>query len=140
MNRDVVDQLITNYPLYADLGLLALPAGWHDIVGELFGDLADIQSMSPGFKDAGTPIAMAHLDWKFYPSTGYALYVRPYLHHRYWTGEMALRLVQVVSRFNSSAEQVCEVCGEKSVGTLKYQDHRRQERLCAFHMEERNWS
>ncbi len=140
MKRDVVDQLIKDHPLYADLGLLALPEGWRDIVSALFDDLADIQSMSSGFKDADVLITMVCLDWRLYPSDRHVLYVRPHLHHRHWNGEMALRLVQVVSRFNASSEQVCEVCGHASVGVLKYQDHRRQERLCDQHMQERRWS
>ncbi|WP_288430150.1 hypothetical protein [uncultured Agrobacterium sp.] len=139
MNRDVVDQLIENHPLYADIGLLALPNGWHDIVRDLFCDLTAIQAMSPGFKDVDLPILMVCLDWKSYPSDRHIVYVCPHLHHRHWTNEMALRLIQVVSRFNTTAEQVCEVCGHASVGVLKYQDDRRQERLCEQHMAERKW-
>lgn len=140
MKRIVVDKLIAAFPLYADLRLLALPDGWLGIVNELFCDFRDIQKLSPGHHPFDADIEMVDVDWRLFPSTGYMLYVRPHLHYRRWTPEMALRLVQVVARFNANTDQVCEVCGQASVGTLKYQDARRQERLCEEHMEERRWT
>lgn len=140
MKRFDVDKLISDYPVYADLGLIALPDGWLDIVRDLFSDLGGVQQMSPGFGECDLPIQIIDIDWRLYHSTGYVLYVRPLAHHRHWTGEMALRLVQVISRFNASTQQICEVCGQASVGTLKYMDKRRQERLCQEHMDERRWS
>ncbi|MCJ8237819.1 hypothetical protein [Peteryoungia algae] len=140
MKREIVDQLMADFPFYADLRLLVLPDGWTDIVSDLFRDLYDLQKLSPGFMDCDLPIQIVAITWHLYPSTGYVIYARPLAHHRHWTGEMALRLVQIVSRFNDRSRHTCEVCGDQSVGTLKYQDHRRQELLCQTHMEERRWS
>lgn len=140
MKREDVDNQMAEFPLYADLRLLALPDGWTEIVREVFTDLHELQQLSPGFMACDLPIQMISIDWKLYHSDGYLLYVRPSLHHRKWTGDMALRLVQVVGRFNDSTRQICEVCCEASVGVLKYQDNRRQQRLCQEHMDERRWS
>lgn len=140
MKRIVVDKLIAAFPQYADERLLALPDGWLKIVNEIFCDLRDVQKLSPDHSPLDAHIAVVFVDWRFYPSDRHILYVRPAVHHRQWSADMALRLIKAVGRFNEDADRVCEVCGKASVGILKYQDHRRQERLCAEHLKERRWT
>jgi hypothetical protein len=135
-----VKALIEHFPQYADLSLLALPDGWLGIVNELFCDFRDIQKLMPGHMPLDPHIQIVAVDWRQYQWPSHVLYVRPVVHHRHWTPEMASRLVQVVSRFNEFAQHTCEVCGQQSVGILKYQDHRRQQALCQEHMDERRWS
>lgn len=137
MKRIVVDKLIAAFPLYADLKLLALPDGWLKIVNELFCDLRDLQKMMPGYMPLDPDIQMVAVDWRQYQWPSHVLYVRPAVHHRHWTPEMSARLVQIVSRFNEFSHHTCEVCGDQSVGILKYQDSRRQQALCQKHMDER---
>lgn len=141
MKRIVVDKLIAAFPLYADLKLLALPDGWLGIVNELFCDFRDLQKIMQGHMPLDQDIQMVAVDWKPYQWPSHILYVRPVVHHRYWTPEMSSRLVQIVSRFNDlHAQHTCEVCGDQSVAILKYQDDRRQQALCQQHMDERKWS
>lgn len=138
MKRIVVDKLIAAFPQYADLKLMPLPDGWLGIVNELFCDFRDLQKMMPGYMPLDPEVQMVAVDWRQYQWPSHVLYVRPVLHHRHWTPEMATRLVQVVGRFNDMhAPHTCEVCGDQSVGILKFQDHRRQQALCQKHMDER---
>ncbi len=140
MNRIVVDKLIKAFPLCADIKLLELPDGWSKIVNELFCDFRDIQKMMPGHMPLDPDIQMVSVNWRRLQWPSHVLYVRPVLHHRYWTPEMSVRLVQVVGRFNDQAPNTCEACGDQSVSILKYQDGRRQEALCQKHLDERQWS
>ena len=137
MKRIVVDKLIEAFPLYADLKLLALPDGWLGIVNELFCDIRDLQKIMPGHVPLDPHIQMVAVDWRQYQWPSHILYVRPVMHHRHWTPEMANQLVQIVSRFNELSQHTCEVCGDQSVGILKYQDSRRQQSLCQKHRDER---
>lgn len=140
MKQIVVDKLITAFPHYADLKLLALPDGWLKIVNELFCDFRDMQKMMPGYMPLDPDIQIVAVYWKQLQWPSHVLYVRPVLDYKQWTPEMATRLLQVVGRFNDSAPHTCEACGQKSIGILKYQDGRRQEALCQLHMDERQWS
>ncbi|CDN96512.1 hypothetical protein [Agrobacterium tumefaciens] len=140
MKRIVVDKLIAAFPLYADLKLLALPDGWLGIVNELFCDFRDLQKMTPGHLPLDQHIKMVAVDWRQYQWPSHVLYVRPLWPVGDWTPDMSHRLIQVVGRFNQSAPQICEVCGQPSIGIFKYQDARMQQALCQTHMDERRAS
>lgn len=137
MKMIVVDKLVAAFPQYADLKLLALPDGWLGIVNELFCDFRDLQKMMPGHLPLDPDIQIVAVDWRQYQWPSHMLYVRPVWPVGDWPAEMSHRLVQVVGRFNQVAPQICEVCGQQSVGVLKYQDARRQQALCQMHMDER---
>jgi len=137
VKRIVVDKLIAAFPHYADVRLLGLPDGWLRIVNELFCDFRDLQKIMPGHNPFDAHIQMVSVDWRQYQWPSHVLYVRPLWPVGDWTPDMSHRLIQVVGRFNQSAPQICEVCGQQSVGVLKYQDARRQQALCQMHMDER---
>lgn len=140
MKQHIVDQLIEDYPLYADQRLLELPDGWLGVVYDLFHDLYDLQLLSPIHADGAEPVKFVEVYWRQLQWPSHVLYVYPVLDAQHWTPEMSHRLVQAVSRFNEHAPRKCEVCGQPSASILKYQDGRRQQALCQKHLEERRWS
>lgn len=137
MKKHIVDQLIEDYPLYADQRLLDLPDGWLGVVYDLFRDL---QLISHSHDESTEPVTLVEIYWRPYQWPSHLLFVKPVLDAQHWTPEMSNRLVQAVSRFNQNAPRKCEVCGQLSASLLKYQDGRRQQALCQVHLKERKWS
>lgn len=111
-----------------------MPAGWYDLIDKLFQEIEAIEPRDPASFSGSVSVSIRR-----YPGAAVA-YAAPNDRAAAWSPDQCYALVQALVRFSSATEKTCEVCGQPSVGVLKYQDGRDQQALCQHHMDERKWS
>jgi hypothetical protein len=131
MRKEDLYRLRDLYPHLWSYQLLTLPDGWLGLTERLLADLNAIQPTIPGVY--GSPLLL----W-IKAGSGFAVaFVSPSAELGTWDRDKAMALIEAVQRFNGTASDTCEVCGEPSVVIMKEADGSRQQTLCQLHADAR---
>lgn len=132
MKPENVAALKERFPYLWHDSISRLPDGWFSLTETLLSEIDALDTN--GFRAERQAVVSLRLF--LYPGSAEA-FIAPNV-EMIWIPRKSQALVTALHRFNLRTRETCEQCGQPAKGLLKYQfSQRRDETLCADHMDER---